>query len=165
MCRFTQGYLPYRTRRKSWRAARTGTQRTILRIHMRQVPGDPPMDATSPPVVSSRPRTTRSAPHIYPDISGDGFQYHTSQLTVSDEWYCPQTCSPEDVGSTPGLSHSHRRVLTRALAFTGYCHCHYCMVCGICKAGSCGVVYCAIVVQTYCTIVGNASGRRQYKDD
>jgi len=63
-------------------------------------------------VVSSRPRTTRRAPHVYPGISGDGFQYHSSQLTFSDEWYCPQTCSPEDVGSTPGLSHSHRRVLT-----------------------------------------------------
>jgi len=63
-------------------------------------------------VVSSRPRTTRRAPHIYPDIWGDGVQYHSSQLTFSDEWYCPQSCDPEDVGSTPGLSHSHRRVLT-----------------------------------------------------
>jgi len=39
-------------------------------------------------------------------------------------WYCPQTCSPEDVGSTPGLSHSHRRVLTegstRRLTPAGY---------------------------------------------
>jgi len=59
-----------------------------------------------------RPRTTRRAPHIYPDIWGDGFQYHWSQLTFSDEWYCPQSCGPENVGSTPGLSHSHRRVLT-----------------------------------------------------
>jgi len=67
-------------------------------------------------VVSSRPRTTRRAPHIYPDISGDGFQYHSSQLTFSDEWYCPQTMRPEDVGSTPGLSHSHRRVLTGCVA-------------------------------------------------
>jgi len=30
------------------------------------------------PVVNSKPRTTRRAPHIYPDISGDGFQYHSS---------------------------------------------------------------------------------------
>jgi len=59
-----------------------------------------------------RPRTTRRAPHLYPDIWGDGFQYHSSQLTFSDEWYCPQTMHPEDVGSTPGVSHSHRRVLT-----------------------------------------------------
>jgi len=59
-----------------------------------------------------RPRTTRRAPHIYPDIWGDGFQYHSSQLTFSDEWYCPQTMHPQDVGSTPGLSHSHRQVLT-----------------------------------------------------
>jgi len=42
-------------------------------------------------VVSSRPRTTRRAPHIHPDISGDGFQYHSSQLTFSDEWYCHST--------------------------------------------------------------------------
>ena len=67
------------------------------------------------PVMSSRPRTTRRAPHIYPDISGVGFQYHLSQLTVSDEWYCPQTMHPQDVGSTPGLSHSHCRVLTLPL--------------------------------------------------
>jgi len=65
-------------------------------------------------VVGSRPRTTRSAPHIYRNMSGDGFQYHLSQLTFSDEWYCPQSCGPEDAGSTPGLSHSHRRVLTLA---------------------------------------------------
>jgi len=65
-----------------------------------------------------RPRTTRRAPHIYPDIWGDGFQYHSSQLTFSDEWYCPQTWSPEDVGSTPGLSHSHRRVLTATVHST-----------------------------------------------
>jgi len=58
---------------------------------------------------------TRRAPHIYPDISGDGFQYHLSQLTFSDEWYCPQTMHPEDVGSTPGLSHSHRWVSTEGL--------------------------------------------------
>jgi len=37
-------------------------------------------------VVISRPRTTRRAPHIYPDISGDGFQYYSSHLTFSDEW-------------------------------------------------------------------------------
>jgi len=66
-------------------------------------------------VVSSRPCTTRRAPHIYPDMSGDGFQYHSSQLTFSDEWYCPQTMHPQDVGSTPGLSHSHRRALTNCL--------------------------------------------------
>jgi len=59
-----------------------------------------------------RPCTTRRAPHIYPDIWVDGFQYHSSQLTFSDQCYCPQTMHPEDVGSTPGLSHSHRRVLT-----------------------------------------------------
>jgi len=75
-------------------------------------------------VVSSRPRTTPRAPHIYPDISGDGFQYHSSQLTFSNEWYCPQTCSPEDVGSTPGLSHSHRRVLTRRVSYFGSGHTH-----------------------------------------
>jgi len=33
----------------------------------------------------------QSLPHIYPDISGDGFQYHSSQLTFSDEWYRPQS--------------------------------------------------------------------------
>jgi len=50
-------------------------------------------------------------------------------------------------------------------AFTRYCHCQYCMVHGIRKGGSWGVVCCAIDVQYYCTIVGNASGGRQYKDD
>jgi len=35
-------------------------------------------------------------------MSGDGFQYHLSQLTFSDEWYCPQTMHLEDVALTPG---------------------------------------------------------------
>ena len=77
--------------------------------------------------MSSRPRTTRRAPHIYPDVSGDGFQYHSSQLTFSDEWYCPQTMRPEDVGSTPGLSHSHRRALTHTyihIYLSIYMHIH-----------------------------------------
>jgi len=51
---------------------------------------------------SSRPRTTRRAPHTYPDISGDGFQYHLSQLTFSDQWVLSPVMHPEDVGSTPG---------------------------------------------------------------
>jgi len=53
------------------------------------------------------PRSTHVSRYI-----SDGFQYLSSQLTFSDEWYCPKSCGPEDVGSTPGLSHSHRRVLT-----------------------------------------------------
>ena len=90
-------------------------------IHVQGALGAKVLDAASfndQPVVSSRPRTMRRAPHIYSDISGNGFQYHSSQLTFSDEWYCPQTCSPEDVGSTPGLSHSHRRVLTQPVLIT-----------------------------------------------
>jgi len=44
-------------------------------------------------------------------------------------------------------------------------HCQYCIVYGIRKGGSWGVVCCAIDVHYHCTIVGNASGERQYKDD
>jgi len=63
-------------------------------------------------VVSSTGRVRR-APHIYPDISAmDSSLSSPSQLAFSDEWYCPRSCGSEDVGSTPGLSHFHRRVLT-----------------------------------------------------
>jgi len=35
---------------------------------------------------------------------------------------------------------------------------------GIQKGGRGGVVYCAIIVQSYCTRVGNAGGRGEWKD-
>jgi len=36
---------------------------------------------------------------------------------------------------------------------------------GIQMGGRGGVVYCAIVVQSYCNSAGNAGGRGKYKDD
>ena len=53
----------------------------------------------------------QSLPHIYPDILGDGFQYHLSQLTFSDQWYGPQTCHERTWVRLPVLSHFHRRWL------------------------------------------------------
>jgi len=47
----------------------------------------------------------------------------------------------------------------RNVAFTRYSHYQYRVVYGIQKEGRRGVMYCAIVVQSFCTSAGNAGGR------
>ena len=39
-------------------------------------------------------------------------QYHSSQLTFSDQWYGPQSFTQRTWVRLPVLSHSHRQVLT-----------------------------------------------------
>jgi len=48
---------------------------------------------------------------------------------------------------------------------TRYCHYQDRMVYSVQKGGRGGVVYCAIVVQSYCNSAANAGGRGQEKDD
>jgi len=52
----------------------------------------------------------------------------------------------------------------RVLAFTRYCNAQYCVVHSVKTGGRRGVVYCPIVAQWYCTRVGNADDREEWKD-
>jgi len=75
----------------------------------------------------------------------------TLLCTSQSSLYCPP----------PGLTPVRERSSScRYLAFTRSCHSQYCMVYGIQKRSGGGVVvFCAIVVQSYCISAGNAGGR------
>jgi len=47
---------------------------------------------------------------------GDGFQYHSSQLIFSDQWYGPQSVTQRTRVRLSVLSHSHRQVLDTYLS-------------------------------------------------
>jgi len=65
-----------------------------------------------------------------------------------------------------GCARDNRKGTGRhTLAFTGYCRYQLCMVHGVQKGGWRGIVYCAIVVQSYCNSMGNADWEGQEKND